>query len=762
MKFIGTTRFEDGELALWETLQESFGSQNIDDELDVAYHGLPILKRMGCGDREPDVAILHRTLGLLVIEVKDARINQIDDIDGPRWEMNESWTNSSGGNGRKSEEEPFNQSRNQMFELQNLMKSHNYGILWDDDLDRCKVFCNHLVALPFIDKRDFEERFPQFQETHRILFKGDMNVEAMKLLPTRFKRVHSSSIPEDIFIEAKVAIGGSPVVPKRISRTPKNKSGKMAFLRDARMKMQPLLSYQQQIAGQTVPDGPQRIRGLAGSGKTIVMAMKILHVYQERPDWKILVTYGTIALYTTLGGRVRNLIQEQDLDALIEETTAKDFGCADRRLLFLHAHKVFSLCHELFGVSPKWGMSFKQTLDVNSNNIILKINQLIEAGQYEPPFDCVIADESQDLGDPFMRLCLSLAKEKRFIWGVDEMQQLGDIEVRSPREIFGEDEDGLPLVDLSGEYPGEIPKDILLNIVYRTPRPVLFSAHLFGLGLLRKDGAVQCLESVQQWNDVGYEVFGASDEKLTPGEAVSISRDWKMSPHNLENVIGYEGVCTFKNFDSEEEEISWVANQVKHLVEIDCVPPEEILVLHMNNNKVKYYLSAARSALEDIGISVFYYEDEKNVFSRTGAVTLQTLRRAKGHEAGFVFVMGMDHAEGPHNNYKLTQLRNTAFMAMTRTNGYLTVTASGSRGSLVVDELSQLNSSVGRIGFEVPNYSDLRRIYAEDMSQEMTRRRRKRELESLLKGKDGDNLSDDILSKIEQLIKGEFDDDDID
>ena len=43
-----------------------------------------------------------------------------------------------------------------------------------------------------------------------------------------------------------------------------------------------------------VPDGPQRIRGLAGTGKTIVLALKAAYLHTQHPEWNILVTFSGI------------------------------------------------------------------------------------------------------------------------------------------------------------------------------------------------------------------------------------------------------------------------------------------------------------------------------------------------------------------------------------------------------------------------------------------------------------------------------------
>lgn len=53
----------------------------------------------------------------------------------------------------------------------------------------------------------------------------------------------------------------------------------------------------QKAAAIESPDGPQRIRGLAGSGKTVVLALKAAYWHAQNPDWRIAVTFHSRALY---------------------------------------------------------------------------------------------------------------------------------------------------------------------------------------------------------------------------------------------------------------------------------------------------------------------------------------------------------------------------------------------------------------------------------------------------------------------------------
>ena len=57
------------------------------------------------------------------------------------------------------------------------------------------------------------------------------------------------------------------------------------------------LDFWQKKAAIETPDGPQRIRGLAGSGKTIVLALKAALLHAQNESWNIVVTFSSRALY---------------------------------------------------------------------------------------------------------------------------------------------------------------------------------------------------------------------------------------------------------------------------------------------------------------------------------------------------------------------------------------------------------------------------------------------------------------------------------
>jgi superfamily I DNA and RNA helicase len=58
-------------------------------------------------------------------------------------------------------------------------------------------------------------------------------------------------------------------------------------------------------------EGVQRIRGLAGSGKTIVLALKVAYLHAQNPDWRIAVTFNTRSLKGQFERLINTFVIEQ-------------------------------------------------------------------------------------------------------------------------------------------------------------------------------------------------------------------------------------------------------------------------------------------------------------------------------------------------------------------------------------------------------------------------------------------------------------------
>ena len=74
------------------------------------------------------------------------------------------------------------------------------------------------------------------------------------------------------------------------------------------------LDQWQKRAAIECPDSPQRVRGLAGSGKTIVLALKAAYLHAANPEWDIAITFNTRALYQQFTDLVRRFCFEHKND----------------------------------------------------------------------------------------------------------------------------------------------------------------------------------------------------------------------------------------------------------------------------------------------------------------------------------------------------------------------------------------------------------------------------------------------------------------
>ncbi|MGH1558009.1 hypothetical protein ACRAWD_09960 [Caulobacter segnis] len=68
--------------------------------------------------------------------------------------------------------------------------------------------------------------------------------------------------------------------------------------------------------------------------------------------------------------------------------------------------------------------------------------------QIAPYYDYVLIDEGQDFPNNFYEICFHLAKgerdKKNIVWAYDELQNILNVQIRSPGALFGIDNDGAP------------------------------------------------------------------------------------------------------------------------------------------------------------------------------------------------------------------------------------------------------------------------------------------------------------------------------
>jgi superfamily I DNA and RNA helicase len=718
MDFISTQRFgSQSEEVLWRALKTAFA-----EEPGYCWHRFPITNMSG-SQIEPDIVILHPTWGLNIIEVKGCLISNIEEIEGHIWYMND-WYDD--------EIEPIEQAQGHMWAIIDRMKRFRHGALRNED-GNCRIFGRSFVGVPFITEQEWVHRFSEHISAPKweLVFSSDLEPQALR---RRFENTPNRQKPisdEDWKI-ALAILQGSEGIQRKVRRPTKRDDSRGAWLRKVEQQMSALDLQQHRVAIQ-IPDGPQRIRGLAGSGKTVVLAQKAAYLHVKNPDWDIVLTFYSRSLYDQVRNYITRFVQQFSEGEIAEPNWNK--------IRIWHgwgANNQQGLYREISIAMHKHFMGFTEAQSyyaTNSGRVALDsccADLLVE--EVPELFDAILVDEAQDFGKNFFRLCYqALRSPKRLVWGYDEVQSLEDLEIPTAETLFGKDAQGIPIVDLDGEYPGEIEKDMILFHCYRNPRPILVAAHAFGLGLLRKGGAIQFIDTVGGWRDIGYHVEGVTDNQMTAGQMATICRPIENSPHLLEKLAGYNNLVSWNLFNSRDEEISWIIDNVVSNIENEELKPDEIAIIALDSRTrtANREYELIKDGLEQRGIKSVRLGTDTGVdtFRVEGSVTITSAFRAKGNEASMVYVYGF---EDVGTSYDVVKKRNKAFTAMTRTKGWLVISGVGRTAEVLFQELEAIMERVGCVSFIVPDMAKIQRNL-ETHENQRRRSRAKKAQESLAK-----------------------------
>jgi superfamily I DNA and RNA helicase len=677
----------EAELEVWSRLRQAFDS----NDRGVVYHQYPIIQKQEGNrfDRKPDFVVLHEDLGLIIVECKGYTIDQINRIEGERWILR---------NCRQQSTTPQEQARDQGYHLKSFF--HRESALRNDQ-GQVKVPMNTFVVVPNIDRDEWDARGFDGPAAPRLITGDELGPVTLR---DRLSSVKTFDPLDNEAYEAARGVLSCGSVISDGTEPVEDESTKGEYHRRVTAGIKKLDRKQEEIGFQ-IPDGPQQIRGIAGSGKTVLTAMKTARILAEHgphangdhEPWRVALTFSSKSLYDHLTALV---------ESFYERFTGDPFDAVSDSIEIFHAWGGETTGPGLYKtiVDATPGVEFRNLRDAkrldeeNPQEVVAK--EVFETGAIPSLYDAIIVDEAQDFGPAFLNMCLeALDDTNRLIWAYDEAQDLGSLSAPQPKNVFGTDEDGELRVDMSGSYSDGVQKSHVMRTAYRTPRSVLMAAHGIGMGLERHEGPIQTVTRQEGWRSLGYEVEGDFRQTGTP---VRVTRPRENSPHPLADESGAKPFLRRKWFDGRRSEIHWVADQIAE--DIDAgMRPRNVLVVGLGY-RVRNHKGTLSQALADHGVEVtFDWEESNKQFALEGAVTASSIRRAKGNEAGSVYVVGLDTVDS-NGSMSPIQRRNAAFVALTRTTAWCTVT--GVQESAVLDEFDRVFDSVNQsqpeLRFEVP------------------------------------------------------------
>ena len=299
---IGSSRFDSrGELRLAERLKELL------EDNAVAWHNLSV----GPHGRHPDFIVIHPDRGLLVLEVKDWRLDSI--ISATKTEV-ELLTDR----GPLRVQSPFEQVRGYMFDVKQTME-RDRGLVYPEGhslkgrplvpLGFGVVFTN--ITRKQYDGADLQQVFPP----DRCIFRDEMTESAnadvfrgriwamvsrrigAPLTMPQFDRVRALLFPE--VRVRQIALPLEEPEPDKVSN-----------------RILAVMDLQQEQFARGLGDGHRIVRGVAGSGKTLILAFRAEHLARAAVKPVLVLCYAN-----GIAGRLEAAMQERGVEDKVQVST---------------------------------------------------------------------------------------------------------------------------------------------------------------------------------------------------------------------------------------------------------------------------------------------------------------------------------------------------------------------------------------------------------------------------------------------------------
>lgn len=706
--FIQGDNFEgaggEAEKLVWEKVKDSFRNREC-----IVYSKYPLFSNVGENKKEPDILIVDKQFGIVIIEVKGISIEQIEKVEGNKWTFKDFYQKTSN---------PVGQAQNQLYALMSRLYHPNiYG----------KINTKVLVALPYITKKEWENKKFGLSGEAPIIFRDNLSPGALKKIIEETGNIFTADfLNEEQWKMLLSYIGGENIFAKETELD--FTEGTKAYICKAVDEEMYELDIQQEKIGKVIPPGPQRIRGIAGSGKTLLLCQKAAYMHLKYPDYKIALVFFTRNLYDNIRVNVDRYIR------MFSAGTTKYDSNGNLKIMHAWGGKDFTgLYREIAsnnGVSPLNVVSVKKLnggkLLGPSDGLIYACKKLLEdkKDHINEIYDAILIDEGQDLisedwikyngAQAFYYLAYkalrpinpSKPKLKRLIWAYDELQNLNSMKIPSNKEVFGEN---LELKEiLAGVYyEGGVKKSEIMKVCYRTPHDILTTAHAVGMGLFRPEGMVCGYTRQEDWADIGYKVVSGDFKAI--GNVIKLERPIENSLSPIKKYYKGDLIIfqTFMNFEDLCEEL---AKNIKNDIEKhELDPMKQILIVYIG---VKSTRAIVGRALVNEGINYYVPQAPKNNdcnfnwqdkqgdrFWNNDAVTIANIYEAKGNEADMVYILGIENIaqkEGEMNT------RNELFVALTRAKCWVKIMGIGEYK--LYDEIRKAIAAKGKFefGFKKP------------------------------------------------------------
>lgn len=371
---LGSARFDArGELRLAERLKDC-----LEDNAWV-WHNIPV----GPFGRHPDFVALHPQQGIVVLEVKDWRLDTIGHATSQQVEL-------ITDRGNVLTDNPFVQVRSYMFNVVNSLKRDPLLVVESGSFKGQPMFpFGHGVVFSNITRKQFEqtdlhEVFPP----ERCIFRDEMA-----------ESVDADAFRERVWRMVSRRISSGLTLPQidrvRALLFPEIRVTQIVLPFDEPAKSSPaddrvlaVMDMQQEQVARSMGEGHRIVRGVAGSGKTLILAFRAEQIARAANRPVLILSFAN-----GISGRLENAMQDRGVE---DKVVVSTFHSWCLKMLRTYDQPI---------ATEKEFPDFTERQAVNVQTVLDAAERgLIPSGQY----DAVLIDEAHDFEPQWLALAAKM------------------------------------------------------------------------------------------------------------------------------------------------------------------------------------------------------------------------------------------------------------------------------------------------------------------------------------------------------------------
>lgn len=395
-----------------------------------------------------------------------------------------------------------------------------------------------------------------------------------------------------------------------------------------RKELRPVLSNEQErLCGLELDGKPRLVRGVAGSGKTVVLAHWLMQTVQrlsDRPSVRIWAVFANRSLQSLIG------------DSIVSawENVSGGLSFPWDRVELHHIREILGVLLPEAGLSAE---SFQFDYDRAAEAYLARV----PSGGIAARCDALFIDEAQDMGENTLKLLSSIVRRTD---AEDDNSRSINIFYDNAQNIYGRrtpkwSELGLDMrgrsTVMKESFRSTRPiTEFALNVLYRLQPPIANPDHkeLVARGLIERSSR----SGAEWWNVRFNQICGPKPE--------------------------------FYRYGSMRQEFEAIGDYCRELICNQGVQPSDICLLY-NGPNIPYWLrQSMMPRLEGLGIELSIQTNKP--FTRSSNMLLATTSHSfKGYDSEVVIIPGVDQYQAQGKGV----LANNLYVAMTRARSILAI-----------------------------------------------------------------------------------------